>query len=194
MCSPKSVLKFTWHLMILTPFLVSIANLNPILSSSLPPVAPQISSTTQWEDDLSTPDLIQQAFLKGEITEEKRLLYLAYALADSEKLPTRYHGKAPWSGTMIGLDLSNELSSKSTKMVQSNSTLTTIQQLLSGDCGPYSGDLPNVAITTHFYIEYNTIAGGLDISNYTASLENVWNVVVDNLGWASPWVMILRAL
>lgn len=60
----------------------------------------------------STPDLIQLAFAKGEITEEERLLYLAYALADSEKLPIRYHGKAPWSGTMIGLELYETVNSK----------------------------------------------------------------------------------
>ena len=60
----------------------------------------------------STPDLIQLSFAKGEITEEERLLYLAYALSDSEKLPTRYHGKAPWSGTMIGLELYETVKSK----------------------------------------------------------------------------------
>jgi len=41
----------------------------------------------------STPDLIQLSFAKGEITEEERLLYLAYALSDSEKLPTRTMAK-----------------------------------------------------------------------------------------------------
>ena len=60
----------------------------------------------------STPDLIQLSFAKGEITEEERLLYLAYALSDSEKLPTRYHGKAPWSGTMTGLELYETVKSK----------------------------------------------------------------------------------
>lgn len=60
----------------------------------------------------STPDLIQLAFAEGEINEEDRLLYLAYALADSEKLPTRYIGKAPWSGTMIGRELHETVRSK----------------------------------------------------------------------------------
>jgi len=60
----------------------------------------------------STPDLIQLAFARGEINEEERLLYLAYALGDSEKLPTQYIGKALWSGTMIGLELYETVKSK----------------------------------------------------------------------------------
>ena len=60
----------------------------------------------------STPDLIQLSFAKGEITEEERLLYLAYALGDSEKLPTQYHSNYPWSGTMIGQELYETVISK----------------------------------------------------------------------------------
>lgn len=60
----------------------------------------------------SSPDLIQLAFAKDEITEEERLLYLAYAIGDYEKLPTRFHSNYPWSGTMIILELDETVNSK----------------------------------------------------------------------------------
>ncbi len=61
---------------------------------------------------LATPDLIQRAVANGKITEEERLLYLAYALGDYEKLPTQFHSNLPWSGTMIGLELYETVKSK----------------------------------------------------------------------------------
>jgi|CXWL01.1.fsa_nt_gi hypothetical protein len=61
---------------------------------------------------LTTPDLIQRAVANGKITKEERLLYLAYALGDYEKLPTRFRSNAPWSGTMIGLELYETVRSK----------------------------------------------------------------------------------
>lgn len=61
----------------------------------------------------SAPDLIQLAFARGEITEEERLLYLAYALHDQTKLPTRFHSNYPWSGTLIIMDLREAVTSKS---------------------------------------------------------------------------------
>ena len=61
----------------------------------------------------STPDLIQLAFAKDEINEEERLLYLAYALGDYDKLPARFHSNYPWSGTLIILELREAARSKS---------------------------------------------------------------------------------
>lgn len=60
----------------------------------------------------SAPDLIQLAFARSEITEEERLLYLAYALGDSEKLPAQFHSNYPWSGTMIARELYETVKSK----------------------------------------------------------------------------------
>jgi hypothetical protein len=71
-----------------------------------------ISLQNQMSRKYSTPDLIQLAFARGEINKEQRLLYLAYALGDSKKLPSKYISKAPWSGTMIGLELYETVKSK----------------------------------------------------------------------------------
>ena len=51
--------------------------------------------------DQSTPALIDQAFNKGEITDEQRLLYLAYAIYESESLPAQFHSNVGWCGTFI---------------------------------------------------------------------------------------------
>ena len=53
----------------------------------------------------STPDLIQQAFDRGEITDEQRLLYLAYAIYEYEALPIQFHSNVGWRGTSIIMDL-----------------------------------------------------------------------------------------
>ena len=48
--------------------------------------------------DLDTPSLIQLAYDRGQITEEQRLLYLAYALYEHESLPTRFLSNVGWFG------------------------------------------------------------------------------------------------
>lgn len=56
-------------------------------------------STAEVPDhDLSTPELIDQAYDNGEITAEYRLLYLAYAMYEYKSLPTRLLSNVAWSG------------------------------------------------------------------------------------------------
>ncbi len=56
-------------------------------------------STAEVPDhDLSTPELIDQAYDKGEITAEYRLLYLAYAMYEYKSLPTRFLSNVAWYG------------------------------------------------------------------------------------------------
>jgi hypothetical protein len=50
---------------------------------------------------LSTPELIDQALARGEITEEERLLYLAYAVYEYESLPARFRGNVGWRATSV---------------------------------------------------------------------------------------------
>jgi hypothetical protein len=61
-----------------------------------------ISPTSQ---DLSTPELIEQALGRGEITEEERLLYLAYALYEHESLPARFESSFEWFGDVAANEL-----------------------------------------------------------------------------------------
>ena len=89
-----------------------------------------ISLQNRKSQKYSTPDLIQLAFARNEITEEERLLYLAYALGDPEKLPAQYYGKAPWSGTMIGLELYETVKSKEKMCRLSTFTQSELRQIL----------------------------------------------------------------
>jgi hypothetical protein len=58
---------------------------------------------------LDTPTLINQAFGRGEITEEERLLYLAYALYEPESLPAQYRSRVGWFGESYAIELSEAL-------------------------------------------------------------------------------------
>lgn len=48
--------------------------------------------------NLSTPELIDRAYNRGQITEEERLLYLAYAIYEHESLPARFESSFEWFG------------------------------------------------------------------------------------------------
>ncbi len=191
MYTQNLIFQFIWRLAILTPlFFVSFSNLNPVLGISLSSREPIVGLTVQGEKVFSTPDLIQQAFARGGITEEERLLYLAYALGDQDKLPFEYHSSVPWSGTVTLLELRGAVASQPAVMIQNNATMASIQEvLLDTSCGDNATVLPNTVNTAHFFVEYNSIVGGLDISDYLTSLESVWNGVVYNLGWAAPPVL-----
>src|SRR5262245_16631998 len=50
---------------------------------------------------LDTPTLIDQAFDRGEITDEERLLYLAYALYEYKSLPPQYLSSVGWFSDVV---------------------------------------------------------------------------------------------
>lgn len=79
---------------------------------------------------LSTPDLIGKAYIEGKISEEERLLYLAYAMFEYESLPKRFHGSAPWSGTFILAELYEAANSPSVLCSMSPSIRSEFQRLL----------------------------------------------------------------
>jgi hypothetical protein len=51
--------------------------------------------------DLSTPELIEQAFDRDQIDAGQRLLYLAYAIYEYESLPAEFQSEVPWHGTLV---------------------------------------------------------------------------------------------
>jgi hypothetical protein len=50
---------------------------------------------------LSTPELIDAALDRGEISRYQRLLYLDYAVYDYDLLPEAYRSQKRWDGTMV---------------------------------------------------------------------------------------------
>jgi hypothetical protein len=69
-----------------------------ILSRCVPNGILAIPTQTPTSQYLDTPTLINQAFDRGEITEEERLLYLAYALYEYKSLPPQYLSSVGWFG------------------------------------------------------------------------------------------------
>jgi hypothetical protein len=67
------------------------------------------SGTEDLNQELDTPSLIQLAFERGEITEDERLLYLAYALFEQESLPPRFVGPYEWTGEQYIMELQEAL-------------------------------------------------------------------------------------
>ena len=129
----------------------------------------------------STPQLIEAAFERGDISRDTANLYLAYALFDYASLPAEFHSDTPWHATTVLLQLYDSLPA-----MNSISSKNAISGLLSGTCSGSTVALPNVITSTHFYIEYDTIGGGLTVNDYLSALETTWNTEVTDFGWAAP--------
>lgn len=83
--------------------------------------------------ELSTPELIGQAYIKGEITSEERLLYLAYAIFEYESLPSRFRSNVGWHGTFILAELQEAANSPSVFCNMSPYIRSEFQRLLKPD-------------------------------------------------------------
>ncbi len=129
----------------------------------------------------STPQLITAAFERGDISRDTANLYLAYALFSPKNLPSAYQSDTPWHATSVLLQLQNSLPT-----MNSISSKNAISDLLSGSCSGSYVTLPNVFTSTHFYIEYDTIGGGLSVNDYAAALETTWQTEITDFAWAAP--------
>jgi hypothetical protein len=158
------------------------AQAGPLVQSRAPIASgdekqPQIGEQSQ----MSTPQLIAAALAKGEIGQDAADLYLAYALADYEKLPAQYRSHVLWDGTLPLLHLEEKV-----KAMKAGPARAEIAKLLSGACSTSTGTLPNNTSSAHFYVEYNTVGGGLTVNSYTTSLETAWTKEITTFGWAAP--------
>ena len=70
-----------------------------VTPTTLEVVEPAAASPTVSSPTLSTPALLGQAVAQGEITEDERLLYLAYAVYEPDSLPAQFRSNAGWRGT-----------------------------------------------------------------------------------------------
>jgi hypothetical protein len=146
----------------------------------------QAGVTAQESKNMATPDLIRQALEIRQIDTDTANLYLAYALGDYEKLPQEYRSDVAWEGTLTLLDLGEALRTGSAGRFRSE-----IAAILTprGSCSSSTASLPNVSNSAHFHIEYGTIGGGLNLSNYATSLETAWSKQVAQFGWSAPPVL-----
>jgi hypothetical protein len=137
---------------------------------------------------LATPDLLDRAVATGSLDRATADLYLAYALVDHERLPARFVSEVPWDGTVPLLRLRQR-----TAAMEAGPDRRAIRSLIGtaanpGTCDTQVAPLPDSTESTFFFVEYNdmTIGGGLDITDYTTSLDAAWTAEVVTFGWAAP--------
>ncbi|OGK37378.1 hypothetical protein A3F03_04300 [Candidatus Roizmanbacteria bacterium RIFCSPHIGHO2_12_FULL_41_11] len=87
--------------------------------------------TSTSSQPLSTPNLIDQALNKGEITKDQRLLYLAYAVYENKSLPVQFQNNIGWDGTSVVEEIKE--TAFSPKMCELNTkTQEELRRLLGG--------------------------------------------------------------
>jgi hypothetical protein len=160
---------------------LAFSSANPAISGVSVQVPPPSNLLLEPDSTGSTPERIKAALSRGEIKKDVAYLYLAYALSSPEKVLPQFQSSIPWDGTLYLLDL--QVSLRSTPPGVARSSLEII---LSGQCGSSESSLPNVFTSPHFYIEYAAVEAGLTIQDYASSLEASWIKQMDDFGWAAP--------
>ncbi|CAN5759637.1 hypothetical protein BH10CHL1_BH10CHL1_25670 [soil metagenome] len=151
----------------------------PLIGNDVSSAAPVTTPT------LATPELIQQAFDRGEITEGEQALYLAYALYEPQSLPVQFRSNVGWYGTQYVRQVQDYL-----QIVRASSPdaihqeLSRMITLAATVCDNEDG--PNSFNSAHFHFNYGTIMGGLAIADYVTSMETTFGIEVTQFGWANP--------
>jgi hypothetical protein len=130
-----------------------------------------------------TPELIERAVRRGEITEARGALYLAWAFSAPDRVPEEYVSDTPWSGTLPLLELQRTLPE-----LGDAPAAATARSALRGKtfaCPGTTGSLPKNRSTKHFYIQHSTMKGA-SINEYAAALETTWKTEIGKFGWAKP--------
>jgi hypothetical protein len=159
--------------------IMAIAFMAGVLSADRPATA---GSRESDSEALATPQLIERAVRRGQIDRPTGYLYLAYALGAHRRLPAEYVSDVPWDGTVPLLRLRERV-----RRMGRSPQRQAIQQVLAaspGSCGGTSGT--SSTSSTYFFIEYQTIQGGLSIADYAASLDTARSTEINSFGWAAP--------
>jgi hypothetical protein len=146
------------------------------------------------ETRLATPQLLNQAVSRGELSRSRADLYLVYALGGDTRLPARFRSDSPWDGTLPLLHLRRRIQKMPGGANRSQLRGELEAQALA-TCGGEVGGV-NSLDTTHFHVEYTegTVGGGLTIQDYGTSLETSWTREVNDFGWAAPPIASARYL
>src|SRR5689334_7859327 len=133
----------------------------------------------------TTPALLDQAFARGEISSDQRLLYLIYAIYDFGKLPTQFHGRPGWSATMAVREINHARQALASGRASFSAELRAALQAPSLQAATVCNtqDGPNSINTAHFHIVYGTIVG-LTAQDYANAIEGTFATEITSLGWA----------
>jgi hypothetical protein len=143
------------------------------------------ASTTIASPEPATPQLIEAAVERGEITEAQGALYLSYAFSDPSALPAAYRSLTPWDGTVPLLELQRTLA-----RLPSGSTARLARAQLrapSFTCPNFSSRTPNRLSTRHFFIQFDRgDLRNLVAVQYANALEQTFTAEVRRFGWPRP--------
>ncbi len=134
---------------------------------------------------LATPELIDRAVGRGEISEDEGALFLTWAFTAPARVPEAYVSDTPWSGTLplLGLrktlrSLGDALAARSARFELRGTTFA---------CPGTRGSLPNTRSSEHFYLQYRASSlVSLTIARYAATLDAAWETEIRRFGWARP--------
>ncbi len=134
----------------------------------------------------ATPQLLDAAFERGEISAGERILYLAYAIYEDASLPARFQSDIGWHGTMAVREIHEAYAQD--RAGYSRTVGSELDRLMNNPAATICDrpDGPNDTTTEHFFINYGTIGGGLTLDKYKVSLEAAFDKIVTEYGWAQP--------
>lgn len=133
----------------------------------------------------ATPELIERAARRGEISEAQAAIYLTWAFTAPDEVPEAYVSETPWSGTLPLLRLRERVAA----LGDSPTALAARSELRGATfaCPGTSGSLPNRRSSAHFHIQYKPSAlQGLTIARYASALETTWATEIGTFKWAKP--------
>lgn len=139
---------------------------------------------TPRADKLTTPQLINAAHWRGEISADERIRYLAYALYERESLPAEFDSPHGWHGTTTLLEVRAAYEDASLSRATSSELDRLFNSRAETTCDAEDGAFETTS--THFYFNYGTVQGGLSINDYVTSMENAFAKIVTEYGWAQP--------
>jgi hypothetical protein len=146
---------------------------------------------------LATPQLLDRAVARGRLDRDTADLYLAYAIGAPERLPRAYASPVTWDGTLPLLHLRERLAAMppGPERRAMRSVIGTAAD--PGTCSDSLSSLPDSKQSTYFYVEYDSTSigggSGLDLNDYTTSLDAAWTAEVVTYGWAAPPVAPVAA-
>ncbi len=113
----------------------------PSPSSTIPPLTathqPAATRATTFVPtrriEASTPALITRAFANGEITDEQRLLYLAYAIFELSSLPMRFRSYQPWEADSEVKEIGETITSRAKMCSLSAGTQAELRKLFQDE-------------------------------------------------------------
>ncbi|MBC7251926.1 MAG: hypothetical protein H5T62_16810, partial [Anaerolineae bacterium] len=164
-------------------------------------------ATAQGGQPPSSLELIEEAYLRGELDYETALVYKVYSVFAPDRLPPEFQSDTPFRGaTLVLVEVMNAWDSLSLE------TKTLLREFglgfpLPGEVVPLEQSRPTLTNeqihdTTHFRIHYTTTgtdavyhpdedldpANGVpDYVDWVAEdLEYVWSTEIDSMGWLQP--------